>query len=506
MHVYAPGAEGYSEEQRDVTLNGQDETVSFGVHYDNLGEFALYGAAGHEYVVDDAGHVYDELGFVGIPSAVLPGYGIAQYTGEALLTLTGGGPPRGGGPVSVGSDAVWTDAVSWANFANAAVVGYVYDHELDRTLYTYGTISDTELVGLRLLGSLPLPVSGPPRTFPSTPASVAGDGSFGQFYGSAFQGLGFSGAGVLTDAQTGSPVAGVQFLGGLFRQTTELGSSPAGTTFWKGFAIGVGQYAFDPTFSPYLFSNVSSEGLAMTIGRDAGTVAGLMLLEESELGEFLDLAVGGVHGSAYVDDNTLLAEFGDNVRTAVSLDPGANLMVSSLDGEELSDWTSWGYWGASYTGGAEPYVIDLPAGYWIAGERTSRAYIMSLANTVGIMGVYEGGARCTEVLSTGALHMMQGTSSFDVFFDTGEITGTLDFAGDGVSMNASATIADGGAGFVGSILDVSLARSGVRQVPDSSSLQGDFFGPTAEAIGGSFNAETLSNGSQYIGVFAGDRQ
>ena len=71
-----------------------------------------------------------------------------------------------------------------------------------------------------------------------------------------------------------------------------------------------------------------------------------------------------------------------------------------------------------------------------------------------------------------------------------------------LTMDSTAAVAADGRGFQGGI--TSVTRERVTAVPDSSTLQGDFFGPAANAVGGSFSADMGARDSKYIGVFSAD--
>ena len=72
------------------------------------------------------------------------------------------------------------------------------------------------------------------------------------------------------------------------------------------------------------------------------------------------------------------------------------------------------------------------------------------------------------------------------------------------SLSASARIAAGGNGFAGAITSVRQNLNGTwTEKMDAGAvnqLQGDFFGPTANAVGGSFSAGTQDQ-TKMIGVF-----
>lgn len=156
-------------------------------------------------------------------------------------------------------------------------------------------------------------------------------------------------------------------------------------------------------------------------------------------------------------------------------------------------WWNWGVWGIDFAKSSTLYSTPetspgVPAGYWVAGERTPQDYIRAQMNDPSATGSYAGGALCTRLPVEGSLAEYKGTSSFLVEFNARSVTGLLDFMQTGgFSMDVAATIHESGQGVQGTITNVLFDRS--RSTPDSSSVDASFFGPTANSMGGTFRAD-----------------
>ena len=556
--------------EHTVSLSGNELGVPFSHAYDNLGEFFVF-TAGLEsaeygnsrggrgtvnelgeppdpaenpdaYAVEgaylsmlDDGEGYDfvELGFAGIPSYVLPKTGLAAYSGPLLLVE---GQPDGT-TFSELSGAI----TARANFRSGKVMGNIVTDQGATGLTFVGDISGAGLENVVLLGGGV--ADGGAGGAEGMPFVLNTADAFGQFYGSAHQGLGLyleaEELALLDQASVGD----LSLAGGLYL-ASELFEVPGGQVAWSGFVIGVAEDIEAPDQDPVLLLNAldtaargSNTGLSLQLDRDNGTVTGWMSLStpEGDAEPFV-LQIGGPSqsadgtattsstaadggraaatgsNSAYVSDKGFAAELAaiESVRS-LSTNQNGNYMVTAPVEEQVSDWLTWGYWAASYQGAnGEIRHVHMPGAYWVAGEPTPRSYIRSLIGTTGAMGVYSGGALCTTLQNGLPPEEMTGTSNLTVFFDTRLVNGTLAFPE--LSLNATGVVDPAGNGFSGSIASVNAgtAGGGAAVTPVTSQLQGDFFGPEANAVGGSFAAEVASPNSQaietrYIGVFAADK-
>ncbi len=197
---------------------------------------------------------------------------------------------------------------------------------------------------------------------------------------------------------------------------------------------------------------------------------------------------------------------GDSVDDLLGNIETANEPLDTPGGEvgRSSQWWNWGVWDINFDQDSTIYTPSVegePTGYWIAGVRTPRDYILSQISSE-VTGTWSGGARCIKSEVGRGSTEYAGSSDFLVDFGARSVAGDLDFTdAGGPTMDLSATINPSGRGFLGAITDVTSADR-VREVPVSSTLRGDFFGPTASSLGGTFDA--VMSGASYIGVFGAD--
>ncbi len=520
--VYDPSAPGTGAASHDLPLLASGaQAVPFSYKYDNLGEFAVFHADRHGFTDGSDAYSFDELGFVGMQSYALPDDGLAIYEGRALIAV--------GDAAGAGIDSYPGDFRTGVNFHNGAVFGMYSEDAANQApedgagLLFYGRVDGLSVTDVRVLGQA--------HHGPGTDAArITGQTDLADFYGSAQQGLGISGGGQMVSVVDGANLGAMAFAAGMFKEVAEA-AAPTGTAQWHGFAIGVAERVSAPDDQPRVFHNQSSDDFVLNIDRDAGTVDGGMDLYDLDSGLMLSgVTIGGqdvnnVERSAFVDDHALIAEMSGSgvvepgVRTAPPQDlkQDTSFMASAPREDAMSDWATWGYWAAAYddpdlVAGSSPdpaYDLHMPAAFWVAGDRTPRSYIESLMNTPQAVGHYSGGARCVEIAAGTGQSELSGNSQFSVFFDTRQVTGSMEFwhsgtgvrNGPDVSMVANGTLNTGGNGFAGGITSVTRAGTPTNSV--SSSLQGDFFGPQANAVGGTFSAN-LPDTTRYVGAFVAD--
>jgi len=471
--------------------------------YDNRGEFAVFTA--RDAAVDDGFVTYDfnELGFSGAVPPGLPSDGLASYEGPGLLVLDDW--DSGDLTSSHGNSR------AAVNFWNGVAVGaFTADGASAPELFFYGQAltpwpSDWTLVGM---GSR---AAGTARQ-PGEPLAALGQATTRRIYGAEYQGLGTVGEADVYGLADESWIGQIAFGSGMFKDD-EVEFAPTGVVPWDGFAIGVAEQVADPGDQPVVFGNQDVSGVWMDVDRDAGSISGNMdVYDPNGVASIVGVTVGGIYGSGYAADSWLVAELDGT--GAVDVDGwqgdlkagGAVLASTHGAAEKMSAWATWGYWGVAYDDPSYEapvlYRVRPSAGLWVAGELTPREYVESLLGRRGARGTYSGGARCVEISPDGLTHTQHvGASLFDVVFESSSVSGTLAF--QDMSMQASGLIDSGGNGFTGSIDSVDAARG--RQTPAANSFQGDFFGPQANAIGGSFHAD-MEDATRYVGVFAADKQ
>lgn len=259
-----------------------------------------------------------------------------------------------------------------------------------------------------------------------------------------------------------------------------------------GFAVGVWQDTGE-------FTGLSVTGgdMQSQVSNTAGTVAGALALA-SPLGGTVNAAFGPTAFDANGRFDTALTGAGlsnGRLRTAAETMQGAPA--------EAAQFWDWGWWNADLTGSGGTATVPqtaggTPAGYWVSGQPTPPEYLNLRGQLPGGAGTgtYSGGARCLEVTSGNALNQYTGTSYFLVDFRQQTVNGALNFTStNGPTMGVAAGFAPGSASFTGGVTNV----NGLS--PVSSSVNGSFFGPQAQGLGGAFSANMGPGGSRYTGAF-----
>ena len=481
---------------RDVNLNSSDWTFTNGLDISSadLGEFAIYYLA--PTIFDGSSYKYQEIGFIGIASSSVPTDGVQAYAGDVLSALD-----------ETSTYEVSTGTLDMAtNWHNGKVLGRV-DTASSNTYVFFGDVSGTGLNNIQFVGS---------RGVTGSPDAVDGASTFGQFYGSVQQGFGMTAAGTDVDVYSQANLNSWEMVATGFREyeVTPLNpNSPTGSTQFEGFFFGYAEDMDNPSVNRRLFMNAGSANFFLTVDKDAGTLSGNLsgddILSSYQIN---NIVVGGANGSAYILDDNFAAALGDGGGTPVTdgtnsggLKTYGNYMISMPPADQVSNLYTWGYWEAAYvdpTSGAE-YHIHQPGSVWIAGERTPAAYVQSLIDTATFVGNYAGFAKGIEIDNGGTVTELTGGSTnltidFSKVTVADAVTGSIGFTGSGgavsltVGSNASTLTSSG---FSAHFTDGTV---------NASSINGIFFGPTADAVGGNFEADMVA-GERYLGIFGGDR-
>ncbi len=502
--VYNPDADytGVTEETgltRVVSLLGVDRDFqTLEVLYSDLGEFAVFTITDGMFN-DTSTYNFNELGFAGVASVSAPDSGVDTYTGPYLSVSQG----------AVGSDLYAASTMEMVvNWGNGKVLGIMSTSGGTPT-YFFGDVNGTTLTNIQVIGSKIL--SGGNAVWKE------GEGTFGQFYGTANQGVGFA-------AETGIYGIGsdmfvslderLSIAGGFRDIASQHFSSTAltGTVAWEGFVVGVSENMADPNVNRRIFMNDDiSTGFQLTINRDTGVLSGTMsaidaFYSPSETFEITSLEIGGTHGSAYILDDAMIAILGGTEQVQVTnstapyvhtgdLKLYGNYMVTADPDDQFADFAKWGYWEAAYVdpSSGNHYHVKYPGSMWIAGEKTPEAYIDSMI-AGNLAATYTGGAQGIHINNSGiAAALTNGVTTLAMDFNASAsipITGTMQF--DQVSLGVSNGNINN-TGFNASITGAS-----------SSTVNGAFYGPNADSIGGNFAAE-MSSGNKYLGIFGGNR-
>ncbi|MBA3014512.1 MAG: FecR family protein [Proteobacteria bacterium] len=316
-------------------------------------------------------------------------------------------------------------------------------------------------------------------------------------------------------------------------------TSLKGTSLWSGFAVGVSENVNGPDVERKLFMNTVADGIdeefILAIDRDLGTITGRFKAPQlnrmstatsstTTLGSVigsnfggLELEIGGSHGSAYVLDDAMMAIIGcsgncindDSTSTPVfnvGLTPYGNYLVTEVPERQFSDYVSWGHWEITHQEPDGPDMVDtvddmyhthVPYSLWIAGQRTPASFVDSLLNKTTFVGHYSGRAQGQVIDSMNhASPLTNGRTNLAIDFGQASVvsavTGALSFDEVTLSINSAASLLTG-QGFKASIVNPGVIDSAVNGV---------FYGPTVNAIGGNFQAELSTQ--RYLGIFGGN--
>jgi len=278
-------------------------------------------------------------------------------------------------------------------------------------------------------------------------------------------------------------------------------TAPTGTVTWNGFVSGLAENIQDPDNQRRLFGNISASDVSLTINRDAGTVSGTISAVDALSSSYLSgIEVGGAYGSAYVLDDALIGLLGCSSGNCVSgsgdLQPNTSFLVTENPDTPISSYAEWGIWEASYVDpyNSAVYHVHMPGSWWVAGEVTPVSVVSTLTGTAS----YSGPALAAKI-GAGSLDYLKGTASLLVDFSpltAGSVTGSISFPNEPV-FNI------GGSSATTSGFNASLTGTGVS----SGYLNGAFFGPSANAVAGNFNAVLSdADSTNFVGIYAADHQ
>ena len=354
-----------------------------------------------------------------------------------------------------------------------------------------GTISDLNIFGSDA------------QSDTGTVTALTGSETFGHFFGTGQTGLGIAMEGYDINLVNSSD----QHFWSDITAAIQTGAvaNDSGTETWSGFFVGVAENMAAPDTNRRVFHNTSTSHFEFIVNKDSGVLTGIKM-EGSDFNDagnsIADITIGGgLSNSVYIQDNVLAAELtGSSSSVMISSNIGGlksygNFMVSS--GKiQLSSYTTWGYWEAAYEepGTGYDYHIHVPGSLWIAGEPTGST---AVGTRIGgsFTGTYDGKAKGVQISSGHQMaQLTNGQTHLEIDFASTAslpVTGTLTFSE--VTLGVTGTTAVSTSGFTATINSAT-----------SSEVNGTFYGPDVEAVGGNFSAE-MSDGTQYHGIFAGDR-
>jgi hypothetical protein len=291
--------------------------------------------------------------------------------------------------------------------------------------------------------------------------------------------------------------------------------APRGSSEFSGFILGISENMHDPRAGRRIYMNQNPDDFNLILDRDAGTLGGWMRSARDitdPTNEIHHLMVGAENPSAYILDDRFAAILGcpdgdDCIRHTDSLQSGlkpeGNYLITASPEEQFTDdcYAKWGYWEIAFEDPApnltpedRQYHVHVPGSLWVAGQQTPESYVQGLIDS-DFVGAYVGGARGVRIdpeafmteLTNGRSHLImdfsasaheavRGTIAFD------QKTMSVDSFQSSINANGFSAAIDGAVG---------------------NGINGAFYGPNAESIGGNFSADF--NGDRYLGVFGADR-
>jgi len=477
-------------DDRLVDLVGQDRTFTNmeNLHWSDVGEFIIFYLPTSSF--DSGNYKFQELGFAGIPSSTLPSNGVESYSGYALAALTETG--------NIDADTVPFEME--VNWYNGKILGRM--DGTDSNMFFIGDVSGNALSNVQFFGD---------GTAGGIPTAVDGTVDFGKFYGSQHQGFGMTATGdtyAVYDQANENTWSAVGAGFRVYENPLDDPVAPTGTTLWEGFTTGLAEDMDAPSTNRRLYLSSGPSDLQFSVAKDAGTFSGTLSASDAFASGYLivNMEVGGSNGSAFVLNDNFGAGLGDGAGTVITdgtnwggLKTYGNYMVSMPPDSQFSEYVSWGYWEAAYvdpTSAAE-YHIHQPGSLWIAGERTPVGFVQGLIDGNAFVGTYQGPAHGIEISAGGVVsELTNGATNLTIDFSQAaiadKIAGTIGF--DQATFNVAGATSTSG-GFTATFTD-----AGVQ----TSTVNGAYFGPNAEAIGGNFHTDLLG-GERYMGIFGGNK-
>ncbi len=488
-------------QDRTVTLVGSAQTFEADVFSASTGAFSIF-AVKETAFTDGSAYRFSELGFAGVPSTSTPADGVYGYFGPAL-GFKEAVDERSASPAKFFLEVNWHSGKAIGIVHGAPTTGQPDSDNWE--MIFFGDVQGTSLTNVVAFGT-EAPVG---DVQDHEIEGMAGASASGLFYGTQLEGFGMTGSANLFSIQsdqTGRIGVGHIIAAGLREYEPGVDeTAPTGTALFQGFVLGMAEDMSRPDVDRRLFMNNSPQEVSFTVDRDSGTLsgsitAGDILMNDNSINQ---LAIGGSFGSAYVLDDNYVAILGDSSGSSIvtgtytgGLKPVGNFLATGDLDRQFSDHVTWGYWEIAYVDPASSadYHLHRPGSLWIAGEPTPAGSIADLVSS-SFTGRYQGGAEGIRIDASGIVSQLTGgTTDITVNFSPGAanpLSGSIAF--DQISLGLSG-------GFVS-------ASSGVfgAQVTgaSTSSVNGAFFGPNADAIGGNFHAQMSDAG--YYGIFGGDR-
>lgn len=550
LQTYNPVAAPYDGPRKlRVAMNIDGVPVERDYVYSSSGEFS--------YLLTkdtvDGSPAYHELVYAGVPTLAvhLPTTGISRYKGELLAVQYGLGAARI--PLAMNGSMYHV----FVNWQTGRYVGAFLSSETSPAMpgdgiFMFGDVLGNTLANGKLIGlanGYEDLQSGNAPPYDGVTSIINRSSNFATFYGSATQGLG----GIL-DGDDFSLYNGVvashwQSINAGFLDSAYVAPvvPAAAASTWHGFVVGMaGNLETNALVPRRLFFNSNPNQVMLSIDRGNGTLTGSISAADrfgATPAAWLDHVHigGGPMVSAYITDSVLAALLSDDpvtpnntVQAGFPAPVGgglrqggdfanAHFLVSAAPAgsapsgvsEQFASYATWGYWEIAYTDPASNQQYHLPNGFWLAGDNQSATTYLASVIGSNQTGRYQGKAEGLRIDTANLTTSRLPTGTADImvtFSAVPTINGSLDFPGLNDPDTRAPLFAPRRIDFAGNGIStaggINSFSVGVTN-PDLqggvvSQVNGAFFGPQAQSIGGNFDA-TFTDQSRYIGVFGGDR-
>lgn len=193
------------------------------------------------------------------------------------------------------------------------------------------------------------------------------------------------------------------------------------------------------------------------------------------------------------DSSSKSAYIHDDYFAAITLDtydhttPALTSYLIAIPMETQDDYVSWGYWGKSTLHNTNQITTDTsPFSTWVAGVKTDTSYINNLVSVANQTFAYNGSVigSTNESGQLGYITTSGNSAAFSFNFATSTYSSAIAFTSSkGNVWSSSATLALNGNAFNATNVNTTVNGSNTST---TGAIQGSFYGPTAQAVAGSF--------------------
>ena len=403
----------------------------------------------------------------------------------------------------------------YANWHNHKVLGIVYDplKDIGMPVFFFGDINGSLISSVKVFGTSggePLNTTAPlpgqisvvqdigsggellatTDPFPSQISAIEGSGS-GNFQGTNtgtfhFQASGYDYA---IEPATQPALSSWQVDGvGL---EVASGTVLQGSESWQGYVVGISEDMNNIDINRRLLTSGTGE-FSLSINKDTGNLSGSISANDDAF-SLNNITVGSTYGSAFIHDDLFAAILGGG---SVPLKPHGNYLVTGPKDKQFMAYATWGYWEVAYSEGTSQYHNHVPGAMWVAGQPTSATDLAALASN-SVVGTYAGQVMASRIDTSATMQVAEvgGSVNMNVTFSglgsRDAITGNMALDGRSFTVNAMGT-ADS-PNFNGNLGDGTF----------SGMINGTFYGPSAQSVGGNF--QTNSGTVTYQGIYGGNR-